>query len=59
MAQIGVEGYATEGSPVVFWDLYGKLGHPMRTTVSEMGPSLLARVLELNDIQSGVLEIAF
>ena len=59
VAQTGIEGYACEGSPVVFWDLYGKLGHPMRTTVSEMGPSLLARVLELNDIQSGVLEIAF
>jgi uncharacterized protein len=59
VAQIGIEGYANEGSPVVFWDLYGKLGHPMRTTVSEMGPGLIARVLELNDVQSGVLEIAF
>jgi len=58
-AQIGVEGYAPEGSPVVFWDIYGKAGHPVRTTVSEMGPSLLARILELNDTQSGVLEIAF
>ena len=59
VAQIGVEDYANEGSPVVFWDLYDKLGHPVRTTVSEMGPTLLARVLELNDTQSGVLEIAF
>ncbi len=59
VAKIGVEGYANEGSPVIFWDLYGKLGHPVRTTVSEMGPSLLARILQLNDIQSGVLEIAF
>ena len=58
-AQIGVEGHAPEGSPVVFWDIYGKAGHPVRTTVSEMGPSLLARILELNDTQSGVLEIAF
>jgi DNA helicase HerA-like ATPase len=57
--QIGVEGYRAEPSPVVFWDLYGKAGHPGRTTVSEMGPSLLARILELNDTQSGVLEIAF
>jgi DNA helicase HerA-like ATPase len=57
--QIGIEGYTNEASPVVFWDLYGKLGHPVRTTVSEMGPSLLARILELNDIQEGVLEIAF
>ena len=59
VAQIGIEGYANEASPVVFWDLYGKLGHPVRTTVSEIGPGLLARILELNDIQSGVLEIAF
>ncbi len=59
VAQIGIEGYANEASPVVFWDLYGKLGHPVRTTVSEIGPSLLGRILELNDIQSGVLEIAF
>jgi hypothetical protein len=59
VAQIGIQGYASEASPVVFWDLYGKLGHPVRTTVSEMGPSLLTRILELNDIQSGVLEIVF
>jgi DNA helicase HerA-like ATPase len=59
IAQIGVEGYANEPSPVVFWDLYGKLGHPVRTTVSEMGPTLLGRILELNDVQSGILEIAF
>ena len=58
-AHVGVEGYAPEASPVVFWDVYGKAGHPVRTTVSEMGPSLLGRILELNDTQSGVLEIAF
>ena len=46
-------------NPVVFWDLYGKLGSPVRATVSEMGPMLLGRVLELNDIQQGVLEIVF
>ncbi len=57
--QIGVEAYANEASPVVFWDLYGKLGHPVRTTVSEVGPLLLSRMLELNDTQSGVLDIAF
>jgi uncharacterized protein len=59
VAQIGVAGYATEAGPVVFWDLYGKTGHPVRATVSEVGPSLLARILELNDTQEGVLEIAF
>lgn len=58
-AEIGVEGYVNEASPVMFWDLYGKLGHPVRTTISEMGPRLLARVLELNDTQTGVLEVAF
>lgn len=56
---IGIEGYANEASPVIFWDMYGKLGHPMRTTISEMGPSLLVHVLELNEIQASVLEVAF
>src|SRR5215470_18646905 len=41
VAEIGIDGYAVEPSPVVFWDLYGKNGHPVRTTISEMGPSLL------------------
>ena len=59
VAQIGIDGYVNEASPVVFWDLYGKLGHPVRTTVSEMGPTLLNRILELNEVQSGVLDIAF
>ncbi len=57
--QIGIEGYAAGGSPVLFWDLYGKSGHPVRTTVSEMGPTLLGRILELNDTQAGVLDIVF
>ncbi len=57
--QLGIEGFAPEGNPVVFWDLLGKLGHPIRTTVSEIGPSLLARILELSDVQAGVLEIVF
>ena len=58
-AQIGIEGYANEGNPTVFWDLYGKDGHPVRTTISEVGPTLLGRMLELNDTQSGVLDIVF
>ncbi len=57
--EIGVSDYAPAGSPAIFWDLYGKLGHPVRTTVSEMGPTLLARILELNDTQAGVLDIVF
>ena len=46
-------------NPVVFWDIYGKAGHPIRTTISEMGPTLLGRLMELNDTQQGVLEIVF
>ena len=57
--EIGIDDYASEAAPVVFWDLYGKTGHPVRTTVSEVGPLLLARMLELNDTQSGILDIAF
>ncbi len=45
--------------PVTFWDLYGDQGHPVRTTVAEMGPLLLARMLELTDVQEGVLNVAF
>ncbi|WP_309912929.1 helicase HerA-like domain-containing protein [Xanthomonas sp. 1678] len=56
---IGVTDYVPAANPVVFWDLYGQLGHPVRTTVSEMGPTLLARILELNDTQAGVLDIVF
>lgn len=56
---MGNPEYRNEAAPVVFWDLYGKLGHPVRTTVSEMGPTLLGRILELNDTQSGVLDIVF
>ncbi|MDO4709153.1 MAG: DUF853 family protein [Pseudomonadota bacterium] len=59
VADIGLEGFAYRENPVVFWDLWGKLGHPVRTTVSEMGPLLLSRILELNDTQSGVLDIVF
>src|SRR5512137_511914 len=59
VAQIGIEGYTNEANPVLFWDLYGKVGHPVRTTISEIGPSLLGRILEINDVQTGMLEIAF
>ena len=51
--------YAFEAFPVVFWDLFGKEGHPIRATVSEMGPLLISRLLDLNDTQEGVLNIAF
>jgi DNA helicase HerA-like ATPase len=57
--RIGMEHFEPTAAPVVFWDLFGKQGHPIRTTVSEMGPLLLARLLELNEVQEGVLNIAF
>lgn len=59
VTQIGIEGYTHEANPVLFWDVFGKAGHPVRTTISEMGPSLTGRILEINDTQAGVLEIAF
>ena len=45
--------------PVVFWDLFGEQGHPIRATISEMGPLLLSRLLEANDVQEGVINIVF
>ncbi len=57
--KIGLENYVYEAAPTVFWDLFGKKGHPVRTTISEMGPILLARLMDLNDTQEGVLTIAF
>ncbi len=56
---IGLEDYKPRAFPVTFWDMFGKQGHPVRTTISEIGPILLARMLELNDTQEGVLNIAF
>src|SRR5512144_1538490 len=56
VSQIGIENYAYEASPVLFWDLHGKAGHPVRATVSEIGPALLGRMLELNDTQAAMLE---
>ncbi|MCK0170416.1 DUF853 domain-containing protein [Aliiroseovarius sp. S1123] len=57
--KIGFDDYSYGAFPVTFWDLYGDQGHPIRTTVSEMGPLLLSRLLELTDAQEGVLNIAF
>jgi len=59
LEKLKLADWKPQANPVVFWDLYGKLGHPVRATVSEMGPTLLGRVLELNDTQQGVLEIVF
>ncbi len=57
--KIDLAEYAPEAFPVAFWDLHGELGCPIRTTVSEMGPLLLSRLLDLNDTQEGVLTLAF
>ncbi|MBI0473921.1 DUF853 family protein [Sphingomonas sp. MA1305] len=57
--EIGDADWSYADNPVQFWDLYGEQGHPIRTTVSEMGPLLLARLMDLNDVQEGVLTIAF
>lgn len=59
LQKIGIGDFAPMAWPVVFWDLFGESGHPVRTTISEMGPLLLANLLELNDTQEGVLNIAF
>jgi uncharacterized protein len=56
---IGLSDFSYADNPVIFWDLFGEQGHPIRTTVSEMGPLLLARLMDLNETQEGVLSIAF
>ncbi|RKF22526.1 DUF853 family protein [Altericroceibacterium spongiae] len=56
---LNMEDYTYSDNPAIFWDLYGEQGHPIRTTISEMGPLLLARLLNLNDTQEGVLNIVF
>ncbi|HGG61106.1 MAG TPA: DUF853 family protein [Gammaproteobacteria bacterium] len=57
--KIGIDDYAFEGFPTVLWDLLGEQGHPVRATISDMGPLLLSRLLDLNDTQEGVVNIAF
>jgi len=57
--EVGEDDWHYADSPVQFWDLFGEQGHPIRTTVSEMGPLLIARLLDLNEVQEGVLTVAF
>jgi DNA helicase HerA-like ATPase len=59
LAQLKIDDYTPAGCPVTFWDVFGEKGHPVRATISEMGPLLLARLLQLNDTQAGVLNIVF
>ncbi|KWT70103.1 ATPase [Hyphomicrobium sulfonivorans] len=58
-AEVGLDDYKNSASPVVFWDVFGASGHPIRATVEDMGPLLVSRMLDLNDVQEGVLNIAF
>jgi len=57
--ELGLTDHAYQDFPVTFWDVFGELGHPIRATVSDMGPLLLARMLELNETQAGVLNLVF
>jgi hypothetical protein len=59
LKQMPLDEFTFRGFPVTFWDIYGQQGHPVRTTISEMGPLLLARLLNLNDTQQGVLALVF
>ncbi|MCK0511744.1 helicase HerA-like domain-containing protein [Aromatoleum buckelii] len=59
LAAIGITDYTPRANTVVFWDVFGESGHPVRATVSDMGPLLLARLLNLNETQAGVLQIVF
>ena len=58
-AEIGLTDYSYAANPVVFWDLFGEQGHPIRTTITEMGPLLLSQLMQLNETQEGVLSVAF
>lgn len=59
LQKLGLANFAFTGSPVTFWDVFGEQGHPVRATVSEMGPLLLSRLLNLNETQGGVLTVVF
>jgi hypothetical protein len=59
VTELGLDDFSYSGFPVVFWDIFGDRGHPLRATVSEMGPLLLSRILSLNETQSGVLNLVF
>jgi uncharacterized protein len=59
IALLGLTDFKPQASPVTFWDVFGKKGHPVRTTIADMGPLLLARMLNLNDVQGGVINSIF
>jgi uncharacterized protein len=57
--ETGLDDYGFAATPTIYWDLFGKQGHPIRTTISEMGPLLLSRLMGLTEAQEGALNIAF
>jgi DNA double-strand break repair helicase HerA and related ATPase len=57
--KIGIQNYSQRGYPVAFWDLFGKKGTPVRSTISEMGPQLLSRLLDLNETQESIMTLVF
>src|SRR5882724_9283809 len=59
LAALGITDHAFRGYPTIFWDLFGALGHPVRATVSDVGPLLFSRLLDLNEVQAGVLALVF
>ena len=59
VAQLKLDDFAHRAYPVTFWDVFGEMGHPVRATVSDMGPQLIGRMLNLNDVQQGVLTLVF
>src|SRR5688500_12800430 len=59
LEKLGLPAPSWSGCPVAFWDVFGEQGHPVRATISDMGPLLLARLLNLNETQEGVLTMAF
>ena len=59
VAQLKLDDYANRAYPVTFWDVFGEMGHPLRATISDMGPLMLGRMLNLNEVQQGVLALVF
>src|SRR5258708_15411990 len=59
LGKLGITDHAFRAFPVIFWDLFGEQGHPVRAAVSDLGPLLLGRLLDLNEVQTGVLNLVF
>ncbi|MGB4922680.1 MAG: helicase HerA-like domain-containing protein, partial [Candidatus Nitrotoga sp.] len=59
VTQLNLENFVHRAYPVTFWDVFGTMGHPLRATISDMGPLLIGRMLNLNEVQQGVLALVF